>query len=218
MPHIMNSPGPLFVSSDNATRDHTYAQDKPECSPALPEATVNTSHVNNTGYLDESKEGDLTSQLPDTMLMRETTSTILHDTTSTDTYELPDKTILSVSESNHLPDATNSIISKRPDKTSSSLPMVKPLPDTTVDQLPDVTIVQVINNEPETLNQMEFEATIKYPTSEQANESVMSVPNTPIKTHNNSLNTPVIPVTSDTVRNEDNHLLENILDLDRSNG
>ena len=43
MPRITNSPGPLFESSDDATCDHTYAQDKSECSPALPEATVNTS-------------------------------------------------------------------------------------------------------------------------------------------------------------------------------
>ena len=88
--------------------------------------------------------------------------------------------------------------------------MVKPLPDTTTDQLLDVTVVQVISDEAETLNQMEFEATIKYPTSEHVNESV----NTSVKTDITNLNT---PVTSDTVGNEDNHLLENNLDLDRSN-
>ena len=92
--------------------------------------------------------------------------------------------------------------------------MVKPLPDATTNQLPDITVVQVISDEAETLNQMEFEATIEYPTSEHVNESIMSVANTSVKTNITNLNT---PVTSDTVENEDNHLLENNLDLDRSN-
>ena len=91
---------------------------------------------------------------------------------------------------------------------------MKPLPDATTNQLPDVTVVQVISNEAETLNQMEFEATIEYPTSEHVNESVMIVANTSVKTNITNLNT---PVTSDTVENEDNHLLENNLDLDWSN-
>ena len=112
MPRITKSPGPLFESSDDATWDHTYAQDKPECSSALPEATVNTSQVNNICDPDKSKECDVTPQLPDTTLTREFTNTVLRDATSTDTYELPDETILSVSDSNHLPDTTNSSTSK----------------------------------------------------------------------------------------------------------
>ena len=112
MPRITKSPGPLFELSDDATWDHTYAQDKPECSPALPEATVNTLQVNNICDPDKSKECDVTPQLPDTTLMREFTNTVLRDATSTDTYELPDETILSVSDSNHLPDTTNSSTSK----------------------------------------------------------------------------------------------------------
>ena len=112
MPQITNSPGPLFESSDDATQDHTYAQDNPECSPALPEATVNTSQVNNICDPDKSKECDVTPQLPDTTLMREATNTVRHDATSTDIYELPDETILLVSDSNYLPDPTNSSTSK----------------------------------------------------------------------------------------------------------
>ena len=75
MPQIMNSPGPLFESSDDATCDHTYAQDKSAYSPALPEATVNTSQVNNICDLDKNKDCDVTPQLPDTTLMREATNT-----------------------------------------------------------------------------------------------------------------------------------------------
>ena len=133
---------------------------------------------------------------------------------STDTYELPDKTTVSISDSNCLPDTTNSSTSKRLDKTSSSLPLVKQLPEATTNQLPDVTIVQVISNEAETLNQMEFEATVEYPVSDHVNESARVVANTPLNTNIINLNT---PVTSDTVENVDNLLLENNLDLDRSN-
>ena len=91
---------------------------------------------------------------------------------------------------------------------------MKPLPDATTNQLPDVTVVQVISDEAETLNQMEFEATVEYPVSDHVNESVPVVANTPVNTNITNLNT---PVTSDTVENEDNLLLENNLDLDRSN-
>ena len=112
MPLIANSPGPLFESSDDATRDHTYAQDKSECSPALPEATVNTSQVNNVCDPDKSKECDVTPQLPDTTLMREATNPAQCDAMSTDTYELPDETTVLTSDSNCLPDTTNSSTSK----------------------------------------------------------------------------------------------------------
>ena len=61
---------------------------------------------------------------------------------------------------------------------------------------------------------MEFEATIEYPTSEHVNKSAITVANISVKTNITNLNT---PVTSDTVENEDNHLLENNLDLDQSN-
>ena len=74
MPQITNSSGPLFELSDEATHDHTYAQDKSECSPALPEATVNTSQVNNVCDPDKSKECNMTPQLPDTTPMREATN------------------------------------------------------------------------------------------------------------------------------------------------
>ena len=91
---------------------------------------------------------------------------------------------------------------------------MKPLPDTTTNQLPDITVVQVISDEAETLNQMEFEATVEYPVSDHVNKSVPVVANTSVNTNITNLNT---PVTSDTVENEDNLLLENNLDLDRSN-
>ena len=156
----------------------------------------------------------MTPQLPDTTLTREATNTARHDAMSTDTYELPDKTIASILDSDCLSGATNSITSKRPDETLSSLPIVKPLPDATTYQLPDVTVAQVISDEAETLNQMEFEATVEYPVSEHVNESVTDMANTSVKTNNTNLNT---PVTSETVENEDNLLLENNLDLDRSN-
>ena len=91
---------------------------------------------------------------------------------------------------------------------------MKPLPDTTTNQLPDVTVVQVISDEAETLNQMEFEATVEYPVSDHVNKSVPVVANTPVNTNIINLNN---PVTSDTVENEDNLSLENNLVLDRSN-
>ena len=141
MPQITNLPGPLFESSDDATRDHTYAQNKSACSPALPEATADTSQVNNSCDLAKNKDCDVTHQLLDTTLMREATNTLGHDATSTDTYELPDKTTVSISDCTSLPEVTTNSTNKRLDKTSSSLSLVKPLPDTTSNQLPDVTVV-----------------------------------------------------------------------------
>ena len=91
---------------------------------------------------------------------------------------------------------------------------MKPLPEATTNQLPDVTVVQVISDEAETLNQMEFEATVEYPVSDHVNESAPVMANTPVNTNIINLNT---PVTSDTAENADNLLLENNLDLDRSN-
>ena len=146
--------------------------------------------------------------------MREATDPAQCDAMSTDTYELTDKTTVSISDSNCLPDTTSSSTSKQLDKTSSSLPLVKPLPEATTNQLPDVTVVQVISNEAETLNQMEFEATVEYPVSDHVNESALVMANTPINTNIINLNT---PITSDTVENADNLLLENNLDLDWSN-
>ena len=59
---------------------------------------------------------------------------------------------------------------------------MKPLPDATSNQLPDVTVVQVISDEAENQNQMEFEATVEYPVSDHVSESVSVVANTPITT------------------------------------
>ena len=103
---------PLFELSDDVTCDHTYAQDKSACSPALPEATVNTSQVNNICDLDKSKDCDVTSQLPDTTLMREVTNTAQLDAMSTDAYKLPDETTVSISDRTSLPDTTNSSTNK----------------------------------------------------------------------------------------------------------
>ena len=74
--------------------------------------------------------------------------------------------------------------------------------------------MQVISDEAEALNQMEFEATVEYPISEHVNESVTVMANTSEKTNIINSNT---PMTSDTVENEDNLLLENNLDLDWTN-
>ena len=76
MPRIMNSPGPLFELSDEATCDHTYAQNMSARSPALPEATADTSQVNNSCDLAKNKDCDATHQLLDTTLMREATNTL----------------------------------------------------------------------------------------------------------------------------------------------
>ena len=76
MPRITNSPGPLFESSDDATCDHTYAQNKSAGSPALPEATADTSQVNNSCDLAKNKDCNVTHQLLDTTLMREATNTL----------------------------------------------------------------------------------------------------------------------------------------------
>ena len=201
MAQITNSPGPLFESSDEAASDHTY---KSEHRPALPGATVNTSQVNNICNPDKSMECDVTAQLPDTTLMQEATNHAQCDATSTDTYELPDETTVSISDINCLPDATNSSTSKWLDKTSSSLPLVKLLPEATTSQLPDITVMQVIRDEAETINQMEFEATVEYPASVNVNESAPVMANTPVKTNIININT---PVTSDTAENADNLLL-----------
>ena len=93
---------------------------------------------------------------------------------------------------------------------------MKPLPDATSNQLPDVTVVQVISNEAENQNQMEFKATVEYPVSDHISESVLVTANTPITTNITNVTT---LVTSNIGETEDNHLLENNLDLDldRSN-
>ena len=95
MPRITNLPGPLFESSDNATSDHTYAQNKTAHSSALPEATGDTSQVNNSCDLAKNKDCDVTQQLLDTTPLGVATNTLRHDTTSTDTYVLPDETSVS---------------------------------------------------------------------------------------------------------------------------
>ena len=104
----MNSPGPLFESSDEAACNDSHAQDKSEYSSALPDATANTSEVHNTYDLDNSRECDATSQLPDTTLRQEATNIAQSNATSTNIYELPDETTVSMSGSNCVPDATNS--------------------------------------------------------------------------------------------------------------
>ena len=85
------------------------------------------------------------------------------------------------------------------------------LPDATSNQLPDVTVVQVISDEAENQNQMEFEATIEYPVSDHVSESVPVVANTPITTNITNVTT---SVTSKIGETGDNLLLENNLDLD----
>ena len=102
---------------------------------------------------------------------------------STDTYELPDETTVLISDHTSLPEVTTNSTNKRLDGTSSSLPLMKPLPDATSNQLPDVTVVQVISDEAENQNQMEFKATIEYPVSDHVSESVSVVANTPITTN-----------------------------------
>ena len=88
---------------------------------------------------------------------------------------------------------------------------MKPLPDATSNQLPDVTVVQVISNEAENQNHMEFEATVEYPVSDHVSESVPVVANTPVTTDIPNL---ITSVTSNIGESEDNLLLENNLDLD----
>ena len=81
---------------------------------------------------------------------------------------------------------------------------MKPLSDATSYQLPDITVVQVISDEAENQNQMEFEATVEYPVSDHVSDSVPVVANTPVTTS----------LTSNIGETGDNHLLENNLDLD----
>ena len=128
---------------------------------------------------------------------------------STDTYELPDET--TISDHISLLEVTTNSTNKRLDGTSSSLPLMKPLPDATSNQLPDVTVVQVISNEAENQNQMEFEATIEYPVSDHVSESVPIIANTLITTNITNVTT---SATSNIGETEDNLLLENNLDLD----
>ena len=143
--------------------------------------------------------------------MRKATNTSRHDTTSTDTYELPDKTTVSISDCTSLPEATTSSMNKQQDETPLSLLLVKPIPDATSNQLPDVTVVQVISDETDNQNQMEFEATVEYPVSDRVSESIPVVVNTPVPTNSTNVTT---LVGSDIAETEDNLLLENNLDLD----
>ena len=76
MPRIMNSPGPLFESSDDAISDHTYVQNKSVCSSALPEAAADTSQVNSSSDLAKNKDCNVTQQLPDTTPLRVATNTL----------------------------------------------------------------------------------------------------------------------------------------------
>ena len=88
---------------------------------------------------------------------------------------------------------------------------MKPLPDTTSNQLPDITVVQVISDKVENQNQMEFKATVEYPVSDHVSESVPVVANTPITTNITNVTN---SLTSNIGETGDNHLLENNLDLD----
>ena len=76
MPRIMNSPGPLFESSDDATSNHTYAQKKTARSPALSEATADTPQVNNSCDPAKNKDCNVTQQLLDTTPLRVATNTL----------------------------------------------------------------------------------------------------------------------------------------------
>ena len=203
MPLITNSPSPLFESSDDATCDYTYAENKSAGSPALLKATDDTLQVNNSCDLAKNKDCDVTNRLLDTALMRKVTNTLRHDAMSTNTYELLDKTTISISDNTSLPEVT--------DKSSSSLPLVKLLPDATSNQLPDVTVVQVISDEAENQNQMEFEATVEYPVSDHVSESVPIMTNASVTTNTTNV---TASVTSNIGETEDKLLLENNLDLD----
>ena len=112
MPQITNLPGPLFESSDDATSDHTYAQNKSARSSALPEVTADTSQVNSSCDLAKNKDCDVTQQLLDTTPLKVATNTLRHDATSTDTYKLPDETTVSISDCTSLPDVTTNSINK----------------------------------------------------------------------------------------------------------
>ena len=93
-------------SSDDATHDHTYAQNKSACSPALPEATADTSQVDNSCDLAKNMDCDVTQQLLDTTPLRVATNSLRHDAMSIDTYQLPDETTELISDHTSLPDVT----------------------------------------------------------------------------------------------------------------
>ena len=225
MPQITDSPGPIFESSDEATQDHTYTQKIVECSPSLPEATSDNIHVKQTAAHVDSEQGEPVSQLPDTTSSQHTTSSVLldetenllHDATSTSIYELPNKTISSVSVNNQLPDATNTSTYELPDETISTVPVNNHLPDITNHQLPDVTVVQVIQDEAENSDRMEFEATIEYPVSDNNNKGETGASERPDKSESTNTNTSTNIVTNDSAQSTEKHLLENSVGLDLTN-
>ena len=206
MPRITNLPGPLFESADDATSDHIYTQNKNACSSALPEVTANIAQVNNSCDPAKTKDYDETQQLLDATPLRVATNTLQLDTTSTNTYELLDET-LPISDHTTLPEVTTNSTNKRLDGTYSSPPLL----DATSNQLPDVMVVQVINDDADNQNQMEFKATIEYPVGDHGSESVLAVANTFITTNTTNVTT---LLTGNTEETGDNPLLENNPDLD----
>ena len=118
---------------------------------------------------------------------------------------------------NQLPDATNISTYELPDETISKVPVNNHLPDITNHQLPDITIVQVIQDEAENSDQMEFEATIEYPVSDNNNKGETGVSERPEKLESTNTNTSMNIVTNDSAQSTDKHLLENSVSLDLTN-
>ena len=116
-----------------------------------------------------------------------------------------------------LPEATHTLMQVQSVETSSSVPINNQRPDVTNRQLPDVTVVQVIQDEAENLDQMEFEATIEYPINDtnskgdkEANETLEQLESTNTEAVTN------IEI-NDSAQKPDHHLLDNSVSLDLTN-
>ena len=93
-----------------------------------------TTSMSTYELLDEtSAQGVMNKQLP--------------EATVTSTHELPDETVPLVTGNSQLPEATHTHMQVQSDKTRSSVPINNQRPDVTNRQLPDVTVIQVIQDE-----------------------------------------------------------------------
>ena len=106
---------------------HTYAQKTDDASPSLSEATSDIIHATLTKTCVDNVQGKTVVQLSDatplqhtaSTLLLDETETLLHDTTSTSTYELLDETSTQGATNKQLPEATVTSTHELPDKTSS---------------------------------------------------------------------------------------------------
>ena len=158
-----------------------------------------------------------TYELLDETSTQRLTNKQLPEVTVTSMHELPDKTVPLVTGNNQLPEATHASMQVLSDKTISSVPMNNQQPDVTNRQLPDVTVVQVIQDEAENSDRMEFEATIEYPVNDTNNKCNKEANERLEQSESNNTDTLTNIETNDSAQKPDQHLLDNSVSLDLTN-